>query len=267
MKLSFGRHRQRYLWLLAAVIATYVVVSYLILPATWSRIEHEPGLSKRTMVTSTAQGIPGGPINVGLIGAREDVVAAFHAAGWYPADPITLRTSLEIIGSVLFDRSFKQAPVSPLYFEGRREDLAFEKLEGKSADRRQHVRLWLVLANGADASPVWLGSATFDKGVTLSRDTGQVTHKIAPNVDEERDQLVGDLNQARMVTGIYQMRGIGPTLNGRNGEGDPYYTDGEIRVATLVGRGNKAVEAAKMLPAPALIQVKDAAFSWASPRH
>ena len=45
------------------------------------------------------------------------------------------------------------------------------------------------------------------------------------------------------------------------------YTDGEIRVATLVGRGNKAVEAAKMLPAPALIQVKDAAFSWASPRH
>jgi hypothetical protein len=103
--------------------------------------------------------------------------------------------------------------------------------------------------------------------VTLSRDTGQVTHKIAPNVDEERDQLVGDLNQARMVTSIYQMRGIGPTLNGRNGEGDPYYTDGEIRVATLVGRGNKAVEAAKMLPAPALIQVKDAAFSWASPRH
>src|SRR5712672_854230 len=267
MKLSFGRHRQRYLWLLTAVIATYVVVSYLILPATWSRIEHEPGLAKRTMVTSTAQGIPGGPINVGLIGAREDVAAAFHAAGWYPADPITLRTSLEIIGSVLLDRSYKAAPVSPLYFDGRREDLAFEKPEGISADRRQHVRLWLVLQSGANGSPVWLGSASFDKGVTLSRDTGQVTHKIAPNIDEERDQLVGDLNQARMVTGIYQMRGIGPTLNGRNGEGDPYYTDGEIRVATLVGRGNKAVEAAKMLPAPALIQVKDAAFSWASPRH
>jgi LssY C-terminus len=64
-------------------------------------------------------------------------------------------------------------------------------------------------------------------GVTLSRDTGQVTHKIAPNVDAERNQLVGGLNQAQMVTSIYQMRGIGPTLNGRNGEGDPYDTDGE----------------------------------------
>src|SRR5712672_3351139 len=171
MKLSFGRHRQRYLWLLAAVIATYVIVSYLILPATWSRIEHEPGLSKRTMVTSTAQGIPGGAINVGLIGTREDVVSAFHAAGWYPADPVTLRTSAEIVGSVLFDRPYKDAPVSPLYFEGRREDLAFEKPDGVSAERRQHVRLWLVLAKGADASPVWLGSATFDQGVTVRRDT------------------------------------------------------------------------------------------------
>jgi hypothetical protein len=55
MKLSFGGDRHRYLWLFAAVTATYVVVSYLILPATWSRIEHEPDLSKRTMVTSTAQ--------------------------------------------------------------------------------------------------------------------------------------------------------------------------------------------------------------------
>jgi LssY C-terminus len=48
-----------------------------------------------------------------------------------------------------------------------------------------------------------------------------VTHKIAPNIDQERDQLMDGLNQAQMVTSIYQMKGIGPTLNGRNGEGDP----------------------------------------------
>jgi hypothetical protein len=260
-------HRRRYLLLLATVIACYVAISYLILPATWSRIEHEPGLSHLPMQTSTAQGIPGGPINVGLVGTPEDVVSAFHVAEWYPADPITLRTSAEIVGSVLFDRPYKDAPVSPLFFEGRREDLAFEKPEGVSADRRQHVRLWSVLAKGADARPVWLGSATFDEGVTLSRDTGQVTHKIAPNIDAERDQLIGSLNHAQMVTSIYQMPGIGPTLNGRNGEGDPYYTDGEIWVAKLVGRGDKADKVAEIQPPPALIQIKDAAFSWASPGH
>jgi LssY C-terminus len=202
--------RRRYIVVLATVILCYLAVSYLILPATWSRIEHEPGLSQRTMLTATAQGIPGDPINMGLIGTREDVVSAFHAAGWYPADPITLRTSVEIVGSVLLDRPYKDAPVSPLFFEGRREDLAFEKPHGGSADRRQHVRLWLVIASGTDAAPVWLGSATFDSGVTLSRDTGQVTHKIAANVDEERDRLIGDLNQAQMVMRIYQARESAP---------------------------------------------------------
>ncbi len=235
--------RYRYFWFLAAVVAGYLAISYLILPATWSRIEHEPGLAKRAMVTSTAQGIPGDAINVGLIGTREDVVSAFHAAGWYPADPITLKSSLD---------------------DGRREDLAFEKAVGVSADRRQHVRLWQVLQGGVDGRPVWLGSASFDSGVTLSRDTGQVTHKIAPNIDQERDRLIGDLDQARLLVEIFQIKGVGPTLNGRNGEGDPYYTDGEIWMAKLVTRDEKAAAPAKLAPRPALIQLKDKLFSWSS---
>lgn len=246
------------------VVAAYVAVSYVVLPAFWTRKEHDPGLSKRAMVTANAQGIPGDPINVGLIGSREDLVRAFQAAGWYPADPITLRTSLEIIGSVLLDRPYKSAPVSPLFFEGRREDLAFEKPAGASADRREHVRLWQVLASGADARPVWLGSATFDSGVTLSRDTGQVTHRIAPNVDQERESLIDGLNSARMVSRIYQMNGIGPTLNGRNGEGDPYYSDGEIWVARLVAAGQQAAKPAEIMAPPPLIQLKDTAFSLGS---
>ncbi|SHM46350.1 LssY C-terminal domain-containing protein [Bradyrhizobium lablabi] len=258
------KFRNRYIAALPTVIVCYFVVSYLILPATWSRIEHDPGLAKRTFLTANAQGIPGGPINVGLIGTREDVVSAFQVAAWYPADPITLRTSLEIIGSVVLDRPYKAAPVSPLFFEGRREDLAFEKPHGVSADRRQHVRLWLVLSSGADASPVWLGSASFDSGVTLSRDTGQVTHKIAPNIDQARNQLIDGLNQAQMVKGIFQMRGIGPTLNGRNGEGDPYHTDGEIWLAQLVRQGERTDKVAGRQPPPALIQMKDAVFSLRS---
>jgi len=264
----FPRQRQRrFFAILAGLVALYVVVSYLVLPATWARIEREPGLAKHSFVTATARGIPGDPIDVGLIGTREDLVRAFHAAGWYPADPITLRSSVEIIGSVLLDRPYKTAPVSPLFYEGRREDLAFEKEFGASADRRQHVRLWQVLEKGSDGDPVWLGSATFDSGVTLSRDTGQVTHRIAPNVDEERDRLIGELNDAHMVTGLFQMQGIGPTLNGRNGEGDPYYSDGEIWVARLVSDGKQTEKPAPMSPAPLLIQIKDGVFSWGARAH
>ena len=90
-----------------------------------------------------------------------------------------------------------------------------------------------MLDKGEEGRPVWLGSVTFDRGVGLSHYTGQVTHHIAPDIDNERDGLINDLKTAKVVEAIYQVTGVGPTLNGRNGEGDPYWTDGEICIARL----------------------------------
>lgn len=223
------RWGKRLLW----VLAIYLLVAYLILPRLWAHHEHQPGLAGKGAVTHTADGIPGDPLNVGIVGSRTDVLQAMNAAGWIPADPITLKSSIEISASVVLDRPDNAAPVSPLFFEGRKQDLAFEKPIGKSADRRNHVRFWQVLEAGKEGRPVWLGSATLDAGVTLSRDTGQVTHRIAPDIDAERNLLIGDLVDARIVTELYQVSGIGPTIAGKNGEGDPYYTDGDIHLAVL----------------------------------
>jgi len=250
--------RQRQWWIaLVGVLLAYLLLAYVMLPALWSYHEHEPGLASLPMVTRTASGIPGDALNVGLVGSKEDVLHAMHAAGWFPADPITLRSSVEIVGSVVLDRPYHDAPVSPLYYEGKKEQLAFEKPEGTSADRRHHVRFWQVLDKGTDGRPVWLGSVTFDRGVGLSHDTGQVTHHIAPNIDTERDLLMRDLRDARMVQNFFQISGTGPTLFGRNGEGDPYYTDGEIDIATLVIDGVPQAEPPVTLPPPPLIALKD----------
>ena len=212
------------------------------------------------MVTRTAQGIPGDPINVGLVGTKADVLCAMHAAAWYPADPITFRSSVEIVGSVILDRPYRDAPVSPLFYQGRREDLAFEKPDGSSADRRQHVRFWEVLKRGDEGRPVWLGSATFDRGVGLSRDTGQVTYHIAPDIDAERGRLTDDLKKAKVVEAIYEVSGIGPTLTGRNGEGDRYYTDGEIKISRLVPGCNVKAETTVELSNPPLVNMKNVAW-------
>jgi hypothetical protein len=224
-------------WLAFASVATagaiYGLVAYFVVPAIWSHYEHEPGLADRAMVTRTAADIPGDPLNVGLVGSESDAVRALRAAGWYPADAVTLRTSIEIAGSVLFDRPYRDAPVSPLFYDGRREDFAFEKPDGGSADRRQHVRFWRVLEKNAAVRPLWLGAVTFDRGVGLSHDTGQITHHIAPDVDTERDLLIADLAAARMLIETYEVSGVGPTLFGRNGGGDRYYTDGQITVGVL----------------------------------
>jgi hypothetical protein len=180
-----------------------------------------------------------------------------HAAGWFPADPVTLRTSIEIVGSVVLDRAYHDAPVSPLYYQGKREQFAFEKPDGRSADRRHHVRLWRVLDKGTTGRPVWLGAVTFDRGVGFSHYTGQVTHHIGPDIDAERDLLMRDLREAGMVEALFQISGIGPTLFGRNGGGDPYYTDGEIDMASLVVDGVKRTEPPTTLPSPPLTALKD----------
>lgn len=255
------RRRWRHWAKLALVfLIAYCALAYLLLPALWTHYEHQKGLASLPMVTRTAQDIPGDPINVGLIGDQKDVVCSMHAAGWFPADPITLRSSIEIVGSVLLDRPYRDAPVSNLYYLGRREDLAFEKPAGRSADRRNHVRFWKVLDNGEERRPVWLGSATMDRGVGVSHYTGAVTHHIDADIDTERKTLTGDLEAAGMVTAKYQVTGIGPTLAGRNGGGDLYYTDGEVWILRLVEACRKSTTPVDILASPLATQIKDEIF-------
>jgi hypothetical protein len=243
--------------LLLLFTAVWGLSAYVVLPALWTHYEHQNGLAKLPMVTRTAQGIPGDPINVGLIGDERDVLCAMNAAGWFPADPITFRSSVEIAGSVLLDRAYNEAPVSSLYYLNRHEDLAFEKPVGGSADRRHHVRFWKVLDQGEEKRPVWLGDATFDRGVGFSHFTGAITHHIDGDIDAERQQLARDLESAGMVQAKYQVTGVGPTVSGRNGGGDPYFTDGEVWILRLVEGCHKNEAKVAVLPSPLATEVKD----------
>ena len=222
----------------------------------WRHYEHHPALATAPKTTLTAQGIPGDPLNVGLIGSERDVVRSMLDAGWRPADPTTLRSSLRIAGSVLFDRPDPDAPVSNLYVFGRKQDLAFEKPVGKNARRRHHVRFWETADQGRGGSPLWIGAVTFDVKVGLSRLTGQVTHHIGPDVDADRDALFDELAKAGRVVELFQVTGVGSTLFGRNGGGDPYYTDGELTLGVLAPDGGAASQPS-MLPNPVAVRIKE----------
>jgi hypothetical protein len=248
---------ERFLLAVLAFALAYTALAYQALPLLWSHYEHQRGLAELPMVTRTAQDIPGDPINVGLIGDKLDVLCSMRAAGWYPADPVTARSSVEIIGSVLLDRPYRRAPVSPLFYLGRAEDLAFEKPVGDSADQRHHVRFWKVLDQGQEKRPVWLGSATFDRGVGVSHYTGAITHHISADIDADRGLLASDLEAAEVVDAKYQVTGIGVTLTGRNGGGDSYYTDGEVWILRLVTACQKRTSPAEIIPSPLATEIKD----------
>jgi LssY C-terminus len=219
----------------SVALAGYLLLAYGVLPLVWTEAERgrHPAPEGLPKVTANADGIPGDPLNVALVGDEAELVGAMLAAHWQPADPITLRSSLKIAESVALHRPDPKAPVSALYVFGRKQDLAFEQDLGGSADRRHHVRWWRVETEDVDGRPLWIGDAAFDRGAGISHLTGQITHHIAPDIDAERDYLMASLAKAGRLAGRYEWPGIGATEHGRNAGGDRYVTDGMIAVGIL----------------------------------
>ena len=73
---------RRWLVILAVATIAYVVAAYALLPLLWRHYEHQEGLASKPMITETADGIPGDPLNVGLVGDEAEVHRIMQAAGW-----------------------------------------------------------------------------------------------------------------------------------------------------------------------------------------
>ncbi len=221
-------------------IPAYGAVAYVVLPMSWRGYQRFALASSGTGCSRTAEGIPADPLNVALVGTRDDVVSAMRAAGWEPADPITWRSGLRDAASILFDRPYSSAPVSRHFLFGRPQDLAFERVEGRSPRRRHHVRLWRA------AEAYWIGSATFDRSVGVSRRTGEVMHHIEPAVDAERATLFADLARGGRLERVRASDGPHPAGEDRNGGGDRYVTDGLLWTGVLsrVRQGASSVSVA-----------------------
>jgi hypothetical protein len=60
-----------------------------------------------------------------------------------------------------------------------------------------------------------------------------VTHHIGEDVDAERDRLVQQITGARWASGVEWIPGFHAQLEGRNGGGDRWRTDGRLAVLRL----------------------------------
>jgi hypothetical protein len=78
----------------AAAIAALACAGALAYPFFWRHFEHQPRLAGSRRRPGPALGLPGDAINAGLEGSDVDLLCAMHAAGWQPADPVTLRSSV-----------------------------------------------------------------------------------------------------------------------------------------------------------------------------
>ena len=226
-------------WLLA-LLAVWAVVSYLVVPLIWKEyFHHRPKVAETPRITETSDGHPGDAINIAVVGTEAELISAMIAVGWFPADPITFKTSVRIVVDSVFSKPDDQAPVSDLFLFGRKQDLAFEQPVGDNPRQRHHVRFWRWDKLERNR-PAWFGSATFDESVGVSHTTGQVTHHTGPDIDAERNRIVDELRKLGRVQQVRFTDDFQKIREGRNGGGDPWQTDGRLATVFLESKPGPA---------------------------
>ncbi|MFK3677152.1 LssY C-terminal domain-containing protein [Microbacterium sp. NPDC090218] len=223
-------------WAIAFAIAFWLILAYLVLPRLHSILTRIYVPNYFIGRARTSDGLLGDPVNLAVLGTEEQLTRSMADAGWTRADEITAASTWRIVLSTVLGRSYDEAPVSPLFLFGRKQDLAYQQeVEGNPA-KRHHVRFWRcpdgwMLPGGHKVD--WLAAGTFDRAVGFSLFTLQVTHKIDADIDIERDHILGTLRGADNRVRIVIIRDFSTGYHSRNGGGDSIHTDGDLPVIDL----------------------------------
>lgn len=234
-----------------AIIVTYVLAAYVLIPAIirlWRQLwppDHVP------LYCITPDGFASDPINIAFMCTRRELISAMTKAGWHLCDRERPDTMLRHVLSVLFNWSYLSAPVSKLYLFGRRQDLAFAQPIGPSPINRHHVRFWATTyqdgkslkatsihwhnrkAHVQGDKLLWVGAASLDSGLMPIRHNFQLTHKVDPDTNSERELIVSQLKSQKLIKSVKRIKLGDPyTLVNRTWRGE-LRTDGIMAVVSL----------------------------------
>ncbi len=180
----------------------------------------------------------GDPLNLVVIEHSDTPMKAFIARGWHVTDKLNVASILETMRAFLLRGEYLTSPVSSLYLFGRQEDIALQKPRATISER-VHLRLWLT-PNTFQSNRIWVGQISRDIGVRFTAHTWNLTtHKIAPDVDFDRDYLLQDLLLSGLIEQFGYVEGVGgaPSSEPRtNLTGDTYFTDGRRLVVFLADK-------------------------------
>jgi len=207
-----------------AVSDAVVGVTELVSPETFESIPRRVG---------DLAGNPGDMVNYALVGTEAQVKAAFKAAGWVEVDKNVQDAVLHGILSTLSHEAYTEMPMSTLYLFGRAQDLSYARGDPlKVAAERHHLRVWRSTVS-VGGRALWVGSCTHDIGFEKDQRNGNVTHKIDPKVDDERDYLLQSFDSTGAFTSAAYVTPESPMLTARTATGGSFYSDGRILVMVL----------------------------------
>lgn len=241
--------------LILAILIGYLVLAYVFLPLTlrfW-QIVFRPNHIPRYV--TTPDGWAADPVNIAIVASsKKHLIEAMKAAGWYQADPATIKNLLREAYAIVFNKPYPTAPFSNLYLFGRPFDLGFQIPYGDelSPRHRHHVRFWSVidvpgldknnhfaywierLKNFGKKRTVWIGAAIDDTSPYGIRWRNlQITHRNGEDHSLERDFIIGTLKNASQVKSIHLIKDGEPFKMRSQNIGRSFVVDGEIKVVEL----------------------------------
>ena len=178
----------------------------------------------------------GDPLNLIVIGARSDLIAALARRQWHATEVLHVESLWRTVKSFIQGSRYRYSPVSPLYVYDRPQDGATQKARA-TIHERNHARFWLSPIRFRDKE-VWVAQISRDIGVKYTLKSPTIsTHVIDPDVDEARRYLLEDLAYSQALNRIGFVKGVGDVSREAprfNLVGDPYYTDG-LRAVLFFG--------------------------------
>ncbi len=235
----FGRLDKR-LPMLIALLITYIVSSYVILPILVRTIMLITRKGRIPRFVTAREGSFVDPVNIILIGSEKQIKKAFEDIGWYGSDKINIKSATKMIYAFLNNKAYLKAPMSSLFLFGRRQDIDFQQPIGKSPRKRHHIRFWGVDVNKIE-DPLdikfwtekkkiklneclsWVGAGSEDLGFGFTRLTFKISHRVNHRVDHERKYILDSLKEKNIIGKVN------------------YYKSGEFKVGKYISDGRIAV--------------------------
>jgi hypothetical protein len=175
----------------------------------------------------------GDMVNFVIIGSEKQVQSALDAANFHVADTSNKKAVLEAALTTYERKDYLAMPMSTLYLFNRPQDFGYEQAEAIAmVASRHHFRLWKA-PFAWNGQTVWVGAGTHDIGFAKDKRNGNVTHKIDPNVDGERENIGSSLQKGGKVKSMSYYLPPNPVQDAKNATGDGYHSDGRILVVFM----------------------------------
>jgi hypothetical protein len=179
-------------------------------------------------------GNAGDNVNFLIPGGEERVLATFQAAGWVKVDRNKQAAVVQSILETLSKQAYLTLPMSELTLFGRVQDYGLAHAAPiQVVAQRHHLRLWKAPFQ-ADGQDLWVGAATHDVGFDRDSRNNGITHKIDPNIDDEREFVGRSLEETGRVAKLSYITPSQPSKEARTATGATFHSDGRVLVIHLL---------------------------------